>query len=216
MFEFDALVLENKDLSELYFIYDDLSSNKFLSEDIVNDYINESVEYSQILIEGQKDNLGFLDTWINSWNKSKENKYHEIDNVIYNKSIKNLESVLESKKIIKNTLIKEHKEEKIKETINVPISSMVKIANENLKKEFNSLNESEKNELQEVLSLNQDILKLEFEKTKNIVLNNLKTGLNESKDTELNNKISKTIEKINSSKCNHYDYYKLKKLSLGL
>jgi len=92
---------------------------------------------------------------------------------------------------------------------------MVKIANETLKKEI-SLNESEQKELNEILSLNGDDLKEEFTKTKKIVLDNLKNSINESKDSDLNNTISKTIEKIKESKCDHYEYYKLKKLSLGL
>ena len=33
MKNFKTMVLENKDLSELYFIYDDLSSNKGISKD---------------------------------------------------------------------------------------------------------------------------------------------------------------------------------------
>jgi hypothetical protein len=216
IFEFNSLILKNKDLSELYFIYDDLSSNKSLSEDIVIDYINESIEYSQILVESQIKNINHLNTWINSWNKSNKNNYSDIDNIIYSKGIKNLESILESKKRIKNTLVLESKKLPVKENFNLPISSIVKIANENLKKELPELNESEKKELQEILSLNGEKLKSEFEKTKNIVLNNLKNSLNESKDNELNNTISKTIEKIKSSKCNHYDFYKLKKLSTGL
>ena len=57
IFEFKHLVLENKDLSELYYIYDDLSSNKGLPIDIANDYINESIEYSQILLESQNNRL---------------------------------------------------------------------------------------------------------------------------------------------------------------
>ena len=44
IFEFNAMVLKNKDLSELYYIYDDLSSNKGIPSDIANDYINESIE----------------------------------------------------------------------------------------------------------------------------------------------------------------------------
>ena len=143
MFEFNTLVLKNKDLCELYHIYDDLSTNKGVSPDIVNDYINESIEYSQILLESQRKNITHLNNWISSWNKSNENKYSDIDNAIYNNGIRNLESILESKKNIKNVLIKEEKN--INENTNIlssiPISSMVKIANESLKKYVKNINE---------------------------------------------------------------------------
>ncbi len=216
IFEFKHLVLENKDLSELYYIYDDLSSNKGIPSDIANDYINESIEYSQILLESQNKHLSYINSWINSWNKENTNNYSDIDNAIYNIGIRNLESVLESKKNIKNTIITEQKRIDVSESVNLPISSMVKIANENLKKEITSLNENDKKELEEILSLSGEELKENFEKTKKIVLDTLKSSINESKDSDLGGAINKTINKVMEAKCNHYDYYKLKKLSLGL
>ena len=216
IFEFKHLVLENKDLSELYYIYDDLSLNKGLATDIANDYINESIEYSQILLESQSKRLKEINLWINSWNEKTTNNYSDIDNVIYKTGIKNLESILESKKNIKNILTKEENRKEITESINIPISSMVKIANENLKKELGYLNENDKKELDEILSLNGEELKENFDNLKKLVLENLKVSINESSDKELESTINKTINKVMESKCNHYDYYKLKKLSLGL
>jgi len=215
MFEFKHIVLENKDLSELYYIYDDLSSNKGLPNDIANDYINESVEYSQILIESQTKRLKEVDSWINSWNKVTSNNYSDIDNAIYKTGIKNLESVLESKKNIKTILINESKKE-LMESSNLPLTSMVKIANESLKKEFSNLNESDKKELNNILSLSLDDVKKEMNSLKENVINNLKTNLNESKDSTLNETIENTIKKINESKVDHYNLYKLRKLNLGL
>lgn len=216
IFEFKQLVLENKDITELYYIYDDLSSNKGLDGDIANDYINESIEYSQILIESQGKKLNDISLWINSWSSNNENSYSDIDNVIYKTGIKNLETVLESKKNIKSIITKEEDKKPVMESINIPISSMVKIANENLKKEIEHLNENDKKDLEEILSLSGEELKENFENTKKIVLDTLKNSINESKDLELKSTVNKTINKIMEAKCNHYDYYKLKKLSLGL
>ena len=217
MNHFNSLVLENKDMAEIYYLYDDLSSKKGLDNSIAYDYLNESLEYSQILIENSKKNIQRLDSWISLFVESNEkNNYKDIDNVIYNNSIKNLESILESKKNIMNTLISEEKINSVSESYNLPISSMVKIANDTLKKELISLNESDKKELTEILKLNGKELKEEFEKTKKIVLDNLKGSINESTDKDLKGTIDKTINKVMEAKCNHYDYYKLKKLSSGL
>jgi hypothetical protein len=194
--EFNSLVLENKDLAELYYIYDDLSSNKGLDNDLANDYINESVEYSQII--------------------TNKNNYSDIDNAIYSKGIKNLESILESKKNIKNLLTKEPSRKDVSEKYNVPISTMVKIANESLKKEISTLSITEQKELESIVSLSYDDLVVEMKNLKNHVVDKLKSNLNESKEDELKDSIKKTIGKIMDAKCTHYDYYKLKKLSLGL
>lgn len=215
--QFKFIVLENKDLSELYYIYDELSKEKGMKKDIVEDYVNESIEYSQILIEGNTKTLEKVSNWISSIVLEESNNYKDIDNTIYSSSIKNLESVLESKNKIKKTLISESKKlNESSHTSNLPISSMVKIANETLKNEFSSLNESDKVELNSILSLSIDEVKNEMMELKENVINGLKSTLTESKDTELVGTIESTIKKINESKVDHYNLYKLRKLNLGL
>jgi len=216
MNEFKIMVLENKDMSELYYIYDDLSKSKGLPKDIAEDYLNESLEYSQILIESSLNHLSKVDSWVSNYTKEVSNDYKDIDNSIYNKSIRNLESILESKKKIKNTLISEIKENKINESLELPISTMVKIANENLKKEVSNLNESERKELDSIVSLSIDEVKKEMSELKENVIKGLKTTLNESKETELSDAIQTAINKVNDAKCDHYNLYKLRKLNTGL
>ena len=215
--QFKFIVLEDKDLSELYYIYDELSKEKGMKKDIVEDYVNESIEYSQILIEGNTKTLEKVSNWISSIVLEESNNYKDIDNTIYSSSIKNLESVLESKNKIKKTLISESKKlNESSHTSNLPISSMVKIANETLKNEFSSLNESDKVELNSILALSIDEVKNEMMELKENVINGLKSTLTESKDTELVGTIESTIKKINESKVDHYNLYKLRKLNLGL
>lgn len=214
--EFNTLLLSNKDLTELYYIYDDLSSNKGLDRDLANDYINESIEYSQVLIESQSGNIKKLNSWINTWNISKENNYYNIDNAIYNTSIKNLESILESKKNIQNTLVDSPKRKEIKESLNLPLTTMLKVANTTLTNNFSNIQESERKELSEIVSMEPSLLKTEMKKLKEDVVKKLKNNLNESKEEGIEDSIKKTIDKIMDAKCTHYDFYKLKKLSLGL
>ena len=51
MFVFEELVLKNKSLSTLYFLYDELSKNKGLNESFINEYINESIVLFENTIE---------------------------------------------------------------------------------------------------------------------------------------------------------------------
>ncbi len=215
--QFKYIVLEDKDLSELYYIYDELSKEKGMKKDIVEDYVNESIEYSQILIESNKNTLDKVNNWISSIVLEESNNYKDIDNTVYSSSIKNLESVLESKNKIKKTLISESKKlNESSQSTQLPISSMVKIANETLKNEFSSLNESDKKELNSILSLSLDEVKKEMLELKENVINGLRSTLNESKDNSLSETIESTIKKINESKVDHYNLYKLRKLNLGL
>ena len=99
--DFNSIILENKDISEIYYIYDELYASKGIDSSIVDDYINESIEYSQILIENNPKYINNISEWISSIVKENKNNYKDLDNIIYSKSIKDLESNLNSKKILK-------------------------------------------------------------------------------------------------------------------
>lgn len=213
---FKKAILENKDISEIYFIYDDLTSKKGISKDIATDYINESVEYCQILIEGNKSKINNIDRWVSNLVSEVENKYKNIDTLIYNNSIKNLETVLESKNKVISTIILEENKKHIDNSIQLPISTMLKVAEHNIKNQLETLSEPEKKEIISIVSLSNKELNTEFKKLKDNVISNLKKSLNESIETDMKNVIDKTITKISESKCSPYDLYKLRKLNSGL
>ena len=204
MKQFKSMVLENKDLSELYYIYDDLSSKKGLNESIAEGYVNESIEYSQILVENNQKYLNKLSNWINSIILEHSNDYTDIDNTIYKKSIKDLSTVLESKTKIRSRLISEEINSKLEESVNLPISTMIKVADENIKMELKNISESERKIIQELSSMSEDEVKLEMDNLKENVISNLKSSLNESKDSDLTATIENTIKKIVDSPYDRY------------
>jgi hypothetical protein len=216
MNQFKIMVLENKDIAELYAIYDDLKTNKGLPKDIADDYVNESIEYSQVLIETNTNKLYKLDKWISNFNNKNTNDYKDIDFPIYNTSIRNLEKILESKNKIKKTITESAKKEVEKEILNLPLSSMINVANKTINSKFSNISEEDKKELNSIVSLSLDEVKKEMESLKENVKTKLTNNLNESKDFELKEKINNTIKKLDESKIDHYNLYKLRKLNEGL
>lgn len=216
MKQFKSMVLENKDIAELYYIYDDLSSNKGLNESIAEDYINETVEYSQILVEGNSKQITKVSNWIDSIVLEYDNQYKDIDNTIYKKSIKELSTVLESKRKIKSNIILEEKVDKIQESVNLPISTMVKVAEENIKLELKNISESDRKVIEELSNMSNEEIKTEMDQLKENVISNLKSNLNESTESELKTTIENTIKKINESPYDRFNLYKLRGLSQGL
>jgi len=93
---------------------------------------------------------------------------------------------------------------------------MVKVAEDNIKGQLESLSESERKEIISIVSLSKKELDKEFNELKESVISNLKTSLNESKEDDMKSVIDKTISKISESKSNPYDLYKLRKLNSGL
>ena len=138
----------------LYYIYDELSSQKGLNESIVDDYISESFEQLRDLINNNQTKINSLGEWIDGLLKENvDNRYADIDYQIYTKNVvKNLESLLESKLKIKNNLLKTIV---VKEStsVNLPLSTMLKVATKTFNDEYVTLNESDKNELKYFISL---------------------------------------------------------------
>jgi hypothetical protein len=199
----------------LYYIYDDLSQKKGLDKTIATDYINETIEYSQILLENNLDGIIKLNEWVNKISTDTENNYQDIDNVVYIKSIRNLETLLESKKNILNIISSENKI-KVNESFNLPISSMLKVANQNLNDELKNISESDMKEIESLSSMSKEELKENISKIQESIIPKLKSTLNESNDSSVKSKIEETIQKIKSSPIDKYNLYKLTKLYQGL
>ena len=217
MKSFKKNILENKKLAEAYYLYDELSNKKGMSKDILDDYVNESFETLKSILKSQESKLKEVNMWVSeNLTKDVNNSYSDIDTVIYNTSVKNLEKVLESKNRIKKSLGETIKPKTVNETINLPLSTMLKISTNTFNKEYENISEEERNELKQLLSLNKKQLVEEIEKSKSVVIEKLTTKLNESTDDELTERVNQTISKINESEISLVSLYKLKQLESGL
>lgn len=217
MKSFKKNILENKKLAEAYYLYDELSKKKGMNKDILDDYVNESFDTLKSILKSQETKLKEVNMWVSeNLTKGVANSYSDIDTVIYNTSVKNLEKVLESKNRIKKTLGESVKPKTVNETVNLPLSTMLKISTNTFNKEYENISEEEKNELKQLLSLDKKQLIEEIEKSKSVVIEKLTTKLNESTDDELTEKVNQTISKINESEISLVSLYKLRQLETGL
>lgn len=212
MFVFEELVLKNKSLSTLYFLYDELSKNKGLNESIVNDYINESIVlFENTVSKVDKNDLKELNMWVD--HIVSENRYEDIDN-LFSSNVSTIEEKLKSKKTISENLKKSPEQEK--EVIEVPLNSMVKIANDTIKSYIDGLNESEKKQLNVLLNTSDEKLNQKYEFLKEDVIEKLETLLSENEDAEVTQKINETIGKLQTEGYDKLNYFKLKQLRENL
>jgi polyhydroxyalkanoate synthesis regulator phasin len=133
--EFKHNVLENKNLSKIYSLYDQLSDSQGLSEEDAKEFIQEGVQLIQKLLQNVKLPI--------TLKESSNNSYSDIDTLVYDTKI-NLKERIEAKKNLIKVLTS--KKEKVKESINIPIKSMVSIANQTLNTFISSLDETAKKE----------------------------------------------------------------------
>jgi hypothetical protein len=203
-------ILENKNLSKLFYLYDELTTKRNMDKNIVDDYINQSITIYENTINKLKPiDYKKLDYWLNGIEV--ENQYENIDK-LFSTNILTLENKVINKKIIAESLIKK---EETKEIINLPISTMIKFANKSLTSYIEDLNESDKNELIKFLSQDEKSMKENYESTKLQVIDKLKSHKSES-DSDTSIRINETISKINEEKFDKLNYFKLKNLNESL
>jgi len=209
---FKKLVLENKNICKLFYLYDDLSSNKGLNESVVQDYIHECITIYENTVNKIKDSdINDIKSWVK--NSKIVNTYSDIDN-LFSRDVLTIESRLKSKKLISESL----KKTTIKksESVQIPLSAMVNVANKTISNFIESLDESDKKELTKLLSEDDNELSQKFDTIKESVVSKLTEMKNTNEDTSTHSKIDETIGKVISEKYDKLTYFKLKSLNENL
>jgi rubrerythrin len=209
---FNYIVLDNKNLSKMYYLYEELNSNKGLNETVAKDYINESIKiYENTLNKITESDLRKLNIWLSDVKCN--NIYEHIDNV-FNLDVLNIESNINAKKVVVESLKKTPV--KKQEPVNIPISTMVKVANKTITNYVENLNESEKQELTKLLKEDDKELKQKFQFLKESLLTKLENMKSSESDVTIQSRINETLTKVSSEKYDKLTYFKLKNLNENL
>jgi hypothetical protein len=199
--EFKHNVLSNKGMSKAYAIYDQLSSPQGLSEQDAKDFIEEGISLLNKILPSIKLPI--------SLSEKTENNYTEIDTLVYSQGVNLLERVNAKKNILK---VITSTKESIKESIHIPISSMVAVANQTVNNYILSLDENSKKEFFQIVSEDVKTLETKFETIKESAISKL-TALQNSEDSQdIKTKILETIDKVKSEKFDQLNFLKLKNL----
>ena len=159
MSKFNSLVLKNKNVSKLFYLYDELTSNKGLNESIADEYLNQSITvYENTINKINTKDLKDLNIWVDGTEHG--NEYDVVDN-LFSTGVTKLEEKITSKKTILETITKTPKESK--DVVAIPLKTMVDIANKTINNYVSNLTESDQKKLKSILSLNEDELKEKYD-----------------------------------------------------
>jgi len=178
---FKKLVIENKNISKIFYLYDELSSPKSLSESYCVEYINECIKiYENTVNKLNESDISKLNAWVG--NKTIENNYTNID-TLFSTDVLTIESKIKSRKLISESL---KRIPVIKtEGIDLPLTTMVSVANKTIKNYIDGLNESDKKELLSLLSEDDTTLNEKYNTLKEGVVTKLTEMKNESTDSSM-------------------------------
>lgn len=212
LFIFEQLVLKNKGISKIFFLYDELSEKKGLSESVANEFINESITaYENSYNKVRPNSIQEIKLWVG--HVKCENKYKEVDN-LFSSNVLTLENKIKSKKYLIENLSKKNIEKK--EIINVPLKTMVNVANKTISKFISTLSESERSQLKNILDTPKSVLQENYKKNKFSVIEKLQSKKLDEKDNDTINTIEQVIKKLQNEEFSEVNYFKLKTLNEGL
>ena len=200
--EFKQDVLNNKNMSRLYSLYDQLTTPQGLTKTEAKDFLEEGINLIQKLTPTIKT------TRISSKNVS--NQYINIDSLVYVNKLDLMERVQSKKNLIK--ILVSSKPEPIKESINLPLKSMINIANQTMNGYIENLDESAKKEFIQLMSEDTTLLKRKFKTLQKNTIVKLTNLLENEKESEIKTKLSETIDKLKVEKFDQLNFFKLKNL----
>jgi hypothetical protein len=207
MNEFKQNILNHKEISKIYSLYDDLSKPQSLSEQDAKEFVSEGISLIQKLLPKVK-----LPKIVGE--SKVENKYKTIDELVY---IENKVSILERMELKKKLYkLMTESQKSSKETIQIPLSTMVKIANQTVQKYVENLDENSKKELFEILKEDSNELQNKFDILKESAISKLTPMVESESDSETKSKLQETISKIQGDTFTQLNFLKLKKLTESL
>ena len=211
-------IKENKDFKEMYLFYEEIENKYFDDKEIAKLYVEEI----QSVLKDKSEKIASFTKNLNTKLKEveiNENElYSNLDLLVQEENLSNVD-----KKIIAKKKLVEHLTTK-KEIVKKEETQLVE--NENLlyavlANNFNvlynnSLNESQKQELQGILSLTDEDLQVKISDLKESILGQVGNILSESKDGDLTGKLTKVKDEVNEMKPSKFNYYRLVQLKNGL
>jgi hypothetical protein len=213
MFVFKELVLENKNLSKLFFLYDELTTKKSLNESTASDLINESITiYENTINKINKKQIDELNLWLVG--VKTKNNYEDLDN-LFSSNVLTLESKIKSKKIITENL-KQNPSNTLEITEKIPLNKLVNAANKTVSNFLENMDESDRKKLLNVLSEDNRKLKLKYEIIKETVVDKLELLKENEDDKEVLSRINETLNKLENEEFDKINYIKLYELNKNI
>tara|TARA_Y100000592_G_scaffold19534_1_gene29966 strand:- start:2228 stop:2971 length:744 start_codon:yes stop_codon:yes gene_type:complete len=204
----------SKTLKEFFTLYNEIENKNYNNLKDGENFLNEATTH----LKNKKADLlkvkPLLDKIITKRKKLVETKtnkiYENIDKIVFSNNIKNIDSVIESKKTLTESMVNR---KSLVETKPIDPKILSMVINKNYKKEYeNSLTESQQNILKNTLLMSEDTLEKEFTDIKDIALSRINKLISESTDDTLSAKLVQTKDKIKTFSPTKISYIRVRGL----
>lgn len=211
-------IKENKDFKEMYLFYEEIENKHISDKETAKLYVEG---LSTILIQS-KENINVfcesLDKKLDNTEVVTNDIYDALDTLTESDKLSNIEKKVIAKKKLVDHLISKKEVNESKDSTLVPNETLLNavLANNFNVLYSNTLSESQKEELKNILSIPYDELLTKTSELKESVLTKVDSLLTESNDNELKNKLDSVKKEVNGMSPSKYNYYRLTELKNGL
>ncbi len=211
-------IKENKEFKEMYLFYEEIE-NKYIEDKETAKLFVDGVE---TMINQQKNGLlefcESLDKKLGDVEITTNSLYESLDQLMDKDTLSNIEKkVIAKKKLVEHLTTKRE----IMETKKITIVPNESLLNAVLTNNFNvlysnTLSESQKEELKNILSISYEDLITKTSELQESILSKVDSLLTESNDLELKNKLDSVKKEVNEMSPSRYNYFRLSELKNGL
>jgi hypothetical protein len=211
-------IKENKEFKEMYLFYEEIE-NKYISD---KETAKLYVEGLSTMLNGNIKNLSTfcesLDKKLGDVQVQSNDIYDSLDVLSEKDTLSNIEKKVIAKKKLVEHLTAEKEILESKDSTLVPNESLLQavLANNFNVLYSNTLSESQKEELKNILSIPQEELSTKTTELKESIVDQVSKILSESNDTDLITKLNKVKDEVTQMTTSKYNYYRLTELKNGL
>jgi hypothetical protein len=211
-------IKENKDFKEMYLFYEEIEGKTISDKETAKLYVEG---LSTMLTQGKESLNVFcesLDKNLNNTEVVSNEIYEALDTLAESDKLSNIEKKVIAKKKLVEHLVSKKKINESKESTLVPNETLLNavLANNFNVLYSNTLSESQKEELKNILSIPYEDLVNKTTELKESIVKQVSSLLSESNDTELSNKLNTVKDEVTLMSPSRYNYYRLNELKNGL
>lgn len=213
-------VLENKKFKEMYLFYEEIENKYIEDKETAKLYVEglETMINSQSTITEIADFCKKLDKKLGDISIESNELYESLDQLFIKDTLANIENkVVARKKLIEHLTKKKEVAVENAEPFTVNESLLYGVLANNFNVLYsNTLNEEQKEEFKGIMSLSNDELAVKTTELKESINTKIEALLTESKDNEVNNKLNRVKEEVNTKEISRLNYFRLIELKNGL
>ena len=213
-----STIKENKDFKEMYLFYEEIENKYFDDKETAQLFVEGIGGVLRQSFEGLEPFCNSLDKQIGTVEINENEIYSALDQLMIKDSLSNVEKKVIAKKKLVEHLTTKKNIKVVEESTLVPNETLLNavLANNFNVLYSNTLNEEQKGQLKNILSLSYDDILTQTTELKESILNQVDGLLKESTETDLTNKLNNVQNEVKNMTPSRYNYYRLTELKNGL